>query len=147
MCGAADVQACAMKSFASPSFFRVFDLVAARSNPGLKHAHWVDGRIEFTRERHSFTGPKHGLAIEIFTVTDPRRRGWSLMVVKEYWWAGDDSTALKNLRWARPVRGRRADILAWLRGEESRTGVTFFAGRKTEEDEAAADEQIETEEL
>ena len=77
-------------------------------------------------------GPRHGLTIEIFTLTRAGRRGWSLMVVKEYWWAGEESKALKNLRWARPTGGQRADILSWLRVQDVKIGRQTFI----EEDEA-----------
>jgi hypothetical protein len=97
-----------MKSFAHPSFFRLFDVLASLTNPGLKRSHWMHDGVEFERERHSVMGPKHGLAIEIFTLARPGRRAWSLMVIKEYWWAGEESKALKNLRWARPTSGQRA---------------------------------------
>jgi hypothetical protein len=108
-----------MKSFARPSFFRLFDLLLATSNPGLKRSRWTYDGVEFERERHSVMGPKHGLAIEIFTLTRTGRRGWTLMVTKEYWWAGEESKALKSLRWARPTSGQRADIMSWLRTQEA----------------------------
>ena len=108
-----------MKSFARPSFFRLFDLLLSTSNPGLKLTRWTHEGVEFERERHSFSGPKHGLTIEIITLTRTGRRGWSLMVTKEYWWAGAESRAFKNLRWARPLSGQRADLLAWLRAQEA----------------------------
>ena len=111
-----------MKSLAHPSFFRLFDLLLSLTNPGLKRSHWTHDGVDFERERHSVMGPKHGLAIEIFTLQHPGRRGWSLMVTKEYWWAGEESKALKNLRWARPVSGQRADILSWLRVQEAKIG-------------------------
>ncbi len=85
--------------------------------------------VDFERERHSVMGPKHGLAIEIFTLRHPGRRGRSLMVTKEYWWAGEESKALKNLRWARPVSGQRADILSWLRVQEAKIGRESFVER------------------
>ncbi len=115
-----------MKSFAHPSFFRLFDLLVSLTNPGLKRSHWTHDGVEFERERHSVMGPRHGLAIEIFTLTRPGRRGWSLMVTKEYWWAGEESKALKNLRWARPTSGQRGDILSWLRAQEARIGRESF---------------------
>ena len=137
-----------MKNFVGSSFFRAFDLVVGRSNPALKRAHWSCDGVNFERERHSFAGSKHALAIEIFTLTRPGRRGWSLMVVKEYWWVGDDSTALKNLRWARPIHGRRGDILAWLRSEENGTGAAFLAaGENGKADAAGGDEVDAFEEL
>jgi hypothetical protein len=103
-----------MKSLARPSFFRLF--------------------VDFERERHSVMGPRHGFVIEITTLTRPGRRGWSLMVIKEYWWAGEESKALKNLRWARPTSGQRGDILSWLRAQEAKIGHRGFL-----EDDATTD--------
>jgi hypothetical protein len=108
-----------MKSFASPSFFRLFDLLLSTTNPGLKLSRWTFDGVEFERERHSVMGPKHGLAIEIFTLTRAGRRGWTLMLTKEYWWAGEESKALKHLRWARATSGQRGDIFSWLRTQEA----------------------------
>ena len=111
-----------MKNFAHPSFFRLFDLLLSLSNPGLKRSHWMHDGVQFERERHSVTGPRHGLSIEIFTLTRPGRRSWSLMVIKEYWWVGEESKALRNLRWARPISGQRGDILSWLRAQDAKIG-------------------------
>jgi hypothetical protein len=108
-----------MKSLVRPSFFRMFDLLMSTTNPGLKLTRWMHDGVEFERERHSFTGPKHGLTIEIVTATQSGRRGWSLMVTKEYWWAGAESKAFKNLHWARPISGQRNDLFAWLRAQEA----------------------------
>jgi hypothetical protein len=108
-----------MKSFGRPSFFRLFDLLVSKSNPGLTSTLWTFDGVQFERERHSFTGPKHGLVIEIVTLTHSGRRSWCLMVTKEYWWAGAETKALKSLRWARPTSGQRNDILAWLRKQEA----------------------------
>ena len=115
-----------MKNFAHPSFFRLFDLLLSLTNPGLKRSHWTHDGVQFERERHSVTGPRHGLAIEIFTLTRAGRRGWSLMVIKEYWWAGEESKPLKNLRWARPISGQRGDILSWLRAQDAKMGHEAF---------------------
>jgi hypothetical protein len=108
-----------VKSLVRPSFFRLFDLLLGHTNPGLKSPRWTFDGVEFERERHSFMGPKHGVAIEIFTLTRGGRRGWTLMVTKEYWWVGEESRALKNMRWARPTSGQRSDIIAWLSAQES----------------------------
>ena len=107
-----------MKGLASPSFFRVFDLLLSTTNPRLKNTRWTHDGAEFENNRHSFSGPKHGLTIEIYTLTHTGRRGWSFMVTKEYWWTGPDKKALKNLRWARPLSGSRSDILNWMRAQE-----------------------------
>ena len=107
-----------MKSFARPSFFRVFDLLVSTTNPALKLTRWTHDGVALERERHSFSGPRHGLTIEIITLIHAGRRPWTLMVTKEYWWTGPDSKAFKNLRWARPLSGPRTDILAWMRAQE-----------------------------
>lgn len=130
-----------MKSFGDPSFFRLFDLLTGLTNPGLKRPHWTHDGVEFERERHSVLGPRHGFVIEITTLTRPGRRGWSLMVIKEYWWAGEESKALKNLRWARPTSGLRGDILAWLRAQEAKIGHRFVEDDGTQasdDDESVA---------
>jgi len=108
-----------MKSLARPSFFRVFDLLLGTTNPGLKRSSWSHGGVGWERERHSFSGPKHGQTIEIVTLTRAGRRGWSVMVVKEYWWVGSESRAVKATRWAKPIEGQRSDIMNWFRAQEA----------------------------
>ncbi|WP_230646779.1 hypothetical protein [Bradyrhizobium sp. Leaf401] len=104
---------------ARPSFFRMFDLLITSTNPGMKRSRWTHDGVEFERERHSFSSSRHGIVIEIFTLSRPGRRGWSLMVTKEYWWAGPEATPFKNLRWARPLGGQRSDLFDWLRAQEA----------------------------
>jgi hypothetical protein len=114
-----------MKTFASASFFRLFDILVAASNPGLKRSRWGLDGVEFEHIRHSFAGSAHGFTIETFTLAHPGRRKWSLLVVKEFWWIGEVSNSARITRWARPTRGRRADIIAWLETEQAaleRTG-------------------------
>jgi hypothetical protein len=125
-----------MKSLQRPSFFRMFDLLLSTTNPGFKLTRWTHDGVEFERERHSFTSPRHGLTIEIITLTRSGRRGWSLMVTKEYWWAGVESKAFKNLRWARPLGGLRSDLFTWLRAQEAaleRASISAQASRRAGE--------------
>ena len=133
-----------MKSFARPSFFRLFDLLLSTSNPGLTLTRWTYDGVEFERERHSFSGPKHGLTIEIITLTRTGRRGWSLMVTKEYWWAGAESKAFKNLRWARPLSGQRADMLAWLRAQEAALDRALTPASRRQDHVESDDEDLES---
>lgn len=107
-----------MKNLARPSFFRMFDLLLSATNPGLNVSRWTHDGAEFERERHSFTSPRYSLTVEIFTVTRSGRKGWSLMVAKEYWWAGPKSEPFKNARWARAMHGQRGDLFTWLRAQE-----------------------------
>jgi hypothetical protein len=119
-----------MKGLAHPSFFRIFDLLLSITNPGLHKSYWAFDGVDFERERHSFTGSKHGMTIEIVTLTREGRRGWSLMVTKEYWWAGPDNKPFKNLRWARPISGQRSDMLGWMRSQEAVLGRSFASTRR-----------------
>jgi hypothetical protein len=101
-----------MRSLARPSFFRMFDLLLATTNPGLQLTRWTHEGAQFERERYSFTSPRQGPTIEIITVSRSGRGGWSLMVTKEYWWSGAESKPFKITRWARPLSGPRADLMA-----------------------------------
>jgi hypothetical protein len=108
-----------MKSMAQPSFFRVFDLLLGTTNPGLKSSSWTHDGVRWQRERRSFAGPTHGQTIEIVTLCRPGKRGWSVMVVKEYWWVGRQNRAVKALRWAKPIDGQRNDVMSWFRAQEA----------------------------
>lgn len=132
-----------MKSLATPSFFHVFDLLLGVTNPGLKLSSWTQEKLTWQRERHSYTGPKHGLSIEIVTITHPGRYGWSVMIVKEYWWVGSESRAVKSARWAKAISGRRNDIMSWFRTQESLLNRHFAAGRAEVPARADATEQVE----
>ena len=44
-----------MKTLASASFFRVFDLLLGTSNPGLRLDAWEIGDVRFEHERHITT--------------------------------------------------------------------------------------------
>ena len=107
-----------MKSLATPSFFRTFDLLLSAGNPGLKLTHWIYDEVEWVRDRYSVTGRNHGFVIEIITLTRPGRRGWCLLVTKEHWWAGERIEAIKSAQWSRPVSGQRKDIIEWFRKQE-----------------------------
>ena len=120
-----------MKSFASPSFFRVFDMLLSATNPGLKQRRWIIDGVECEHERYSFNGPRHGFAIEIFSLTRQGKRGWSLMVVKEFWYAGKDYDAARMPHWAKLTAGQREDVFGWFKAQEHALGqqLTAESGR------------------
>jgi hypothetical protein len=102
-----------MKNFTGASFFRTFDLLIGVTNPGAKLTHWVVEGVDCERERHSFAGANYGFAIEVFRLTRSARRGWGILVVREFWWRAQASDPLKRVQWARPTEGRRNNILGW----------------------------------
>jgi hypothetical protein len=93
-----------MKNFASPSFYRTFNLLLGTINPGAKVSYWAYDGVEWV--------------LDIFTLTRPGRCGWSVMVTNEHWWAGTETVPIKNSRWARPTSGRRSDLMEWFREQE-----------------------------
>ena len=107
-----------MKTFASASFFRTFDLLLAANNPGMTLTKWSHDGVDWERERHSFTGRNHGFAVEVATLTRSGRQGWTLMVVKEFWWVGSHGKDIRSTRWAHLMSGRRNDALGWMREQE-----------------------------
>jgi hypothetical protein len=107
-----------MKNLTSPSFMRTFDLIIGLGNPGLKATHWNHDGVGWSRHRYSVSSEGHGFVIEIVMASRPGRGGWSLMMTREHWWVGDETKAVKSVRWARPVHGRRNDIIDWFRQHE-----------------------------
>ena len=51
-------------------------------------------------------------------MTKPGKRGWSLIVVKEYWWAGREKDAMRMPHWAKLNSGQRSDVLEWFHFQE-----------------------------
>ena len=107
-----------MKNLASPSFFRTFDLLLSAGNPVAKLTLWSYDGVEWVRDRYSINSSSHSFVIEIVTLARPGRRGWSLMVAKEHWWAGQRSDPVRSVHWARPISGNRKDIIEWFRKHE-----------------------------
>jgi hypothetical protein len=107
-----------VKTLSSTSFFRTFDLLIGTSNPGLKLDVWdVDG-VRFEHSRHSFGGGSYCFAIDMFILTKSGRRGWQLMVAKEFWWTSGHKRPLRSQHWSHAIDGSRRDILMWLRACE-----------------------------
>ena len=104
-----------MKSLTDASLFNLFDRLVARGRVPATANRWRFGGAEWESVRHSFTGAVHGFVAEVTTVEG---EGWSLLVVKEYWWAGGKDDALRNQRWAKMAKGKPDAALAWLRRQE-----------------------------
>lgn len=108
-----------MKTLASASFFRTFDLLVGAGNPDLRSHSWdIDG-VRFERERHSYDGRACAFTLEVFSLTRPGRQGWALIVAKEYWRAGAGQRPIRTGHWNKRLAGSSRDILTWMRVQEN----------------------------
>ncbi len=62
-------------------------------------------------------------------MTKTGSHGWSLLVVKEHWWSAVGENSLRSTEWAKPMTGKRTQILDWLRTEERRIAAEPMGGR------------------
>jgi hypothetical protein len=89
-------------------------LLLGEAHTDLRRTKWSHRGVNWVRERHSFTGSASGFAIDQYLISKPSPNGWSLLVVKEMWWDGNDKS-IRSTQWAKPLSGSRAKTLDWLR--------------------------------
>ncbi|MGH6877146.1 MAG: hypothetical protein ACREHV_07165 [Rhizomicrobium sp.] len=106
-----------MKSFADNSFFLLFDEILSRDKPKESPGRWAAGGVTWQYGRHGYESADYGFAVETYEVTSAAK-GWTLLVVKEHWWAGRNGETIRSARWAKPLRGNRTAIIAWLRSRQ-----------------------------
>lgn len=109
-----------MKTFADTSFFLLFEEIIRRDNPRREHSVWSAGGVTWRHTRHTFEGQSYGFTVEVFEGTHAGKDGWALMVVKEHWWAGRQGDVVRSAHWAKPMKGSRSAIMAWLKQQQRR---------------------------
>jgi len=100
-------------------FFNLFALIASTSNADRDRHEWQVGEVAWTRERTSFTGPRYALQVDVHILHRPGRRGWTLIVARETWWASDRRKPFRDGRWVHVCRGARADVEKWFIEQEA----------------------------
>ncbi len=108
-----------MRTLANPSFFRLIAMLLSEADVGMRRTRWSHRGVEWRREWHTFSGARSGFAIDQYVITKSNPNGWSLLVVKEMWWDGDDKP-IRTTQWAKPLSGPRPRMMEWLRAEERR---------------------------
>lgn len=108
-----------VRTFADPSLFRLIYMLLGEAHPDLRRTKWTYRGVNWFRERHSFSSSSSGFAIDQYLISKPQPGSWSLLIVKEMWWDGDDKV-IRSVQWAKPLSGSRAKTLEWLRAEERR---------------------------
>jgi hypothetical protein len=107
-----------MKTFSDASFLFLFDSMLLEDNPGGVADTWEARGVRWQKHRHGFECEAYGYTLEAFTGTAAGKTGWTLLVVKEHWWAGRRGDVLKTQHWAKPLHGARPKIIAWLNGRK-----------------------------
>jgi len=125
-----------VRTFADPSFFRLFHALLEESCPDRRQTQWSRRGVAWVHQRHSFTGIACGFGIHQYTMTKSGPQGWSLLVVKEHWWAVGGETSLRATEWAKPLTGKRTHIIDWLRAEERRIAAASTEGRTADDRDA-----------
>ncbi len=110
-----------MKSFASTSFFRVFNGVVRESDAASAARVWSKDGVDWARERHSYRGPTYQFSIDVYVGTRDGKKGWSVLVVREAWWTCDHPDPRRHTQSAHLISGSRADALAWFRRQDPET--------------------------
>ena len=108
-----------MRTFASPSFFRLIYVLLGEAHSDLRRTKWEHRGVNWIRERHIFNGSASGFVIDQYLLTKSSPNGWTLLVVKEMFWDGSDKS-IRSTQWAKPLSGSRSKMLDWLRAEERR---------------------------
>lgn len=126
-----------MRTFADPSFFRLFHALLDDSCPDRQQTQWSHRGIAWMHQRHSFTGVVCGFGIHQYMMAKTGSHGWSLLVVKEHWWTVRGETSLRATEWAKPLTGKRSHIMDWLRSEERRIAAST-EGRTINDRDASA---------
>ncbi|HTT84635.1 MAG TPA: hypothetical protein VMF67_14245 [Rhizomicrobium sp.] len=106
-----------MKSFADNSFFLLFEEIVRRDKPNEATDRWVTAGVSWQHARHSYQSADYGFAIETYEASSSSK-GWTLIVVKEHWWAGRNGDIIRSAHWAKPLRGNRTSIITWLRSRQ-----------------------------
>jgi hypothetical protein len=104
-----------MKSFADNSFYMLFEAILRKDKPKDGSDTWTTAGATWHHSRHSFETDGYGFAIEIYEIVSTGRNGWTLLVAREHWWAGRKGEVIRSAHWAKPMRGNRAAIIAWLK--------------------------------
>jgi hypothetical protein len=107
-----------MKTFADTSFFLLFDEILRKDKPKASPAAWSASGVTWQHSRHTYEGLTYGVTTEVFEATNSGKSGWSLIVVKEHWWAGRNGEVIRSAHWAKPMHGSRAAIMSWLKARQ-----------------------------
>ncbi len=106
-----------MKSFTDNAFLLLFEEILRRDKPKDAPDRWSVSGVTWQHARHGYESSNYGFAVDTFEVVNAAK-GWALLVVKDQWWAGRNGGIIRTVHWAKPMRGSRAAIMAWLKSRQ-----------------------------
>jgi hypothetical protein len=118
-----------MKSFADNAFYLLFDQIVRRDKPKDNPDVWTSRGVTWRHSRHSFETQSYGFTIELYELASSGKSGWSLLVAKEHWWGGRQGEVLRSTHWAKPIRGSRTAIIAWLKEQQRQVDAEYDQDR------------------
>lgn len=80
---------------------------------------WTADGASCSAERHSFSSDAYCVHTEVLHVAVSGRSGWTLMIVDEFWEAGESQT-IHSSRWLKLLKGKQSDVLSWIERNHER---------------------------
>jgi hypothetical protein len=82
---------------------------------------WNAHGVACTRDRHRFSGQTYSFTVEVVDLRfiAAGRTSWHVIIVNEWWRAGDADVNIRNTKWLKVLSGKAADVTAWMRRSRS----------------------------
>jgi hypothetical protein len=82
---------------------------------------WNAHGVACTRDRHRFSGQTYSFTVEVVDIrlVAAGRISWHVIIVNEWWRAGDADMNIRNTKWLKVLSGKAADVIAWMRQSRS----------------------------
>lgn len=104
-----------LRTLSDPRLLQHLDHLAYSVDPTRALRRWNAYGLDWTRTRQSTYGPDFSFTADITVLRRPTPKSWSLLVVRESWWAGGSTDPIKMRQWAHLLSGNKSDALAWAK--------------------------------
>jgi hypothetical protein len=95
---------------------------------------WDAYGVTCARDRHRFSGHGYSFTLDVvdLRLIAAGRTSWHVAIVNEWWRAGDADVNIRNTKWLKVLRGKAADVTAWMRHGRSMKGDRASEPRPSE---------------
>lgn len=98
-------------------FFILFVRLVQASNPDRDCDEWQLAGVRWRRARHVHWAST-SFQLEVHRLTHAARPSWSLLFVRETWWASNRRRAIRDASWTHLESGSRRDVMKWFEQRE-----------------------------